>query len=72
MNKNLNVLLVGINSKYIHSNLAIRCLSKYIKDNVKDNININFLEVSINNRYNEIIDALTNEDYDIIIFSAYI
>ena len=28
----MNVLLVGVNAKYIHSNLAVRYLKAYTKD----------------------------------------
>ena len=70
-NNKPKVLLVGINAKYIHSNLAIRYLKNYIQEN-STNDNIHTVEYSINNRADEIIQAVFGENPDIIGFSTYI
>ncbi|WP_231272463.1 B12-binding domain-containing radical SAM protein [Clostridium botulinum] len=67
--KKLKVLLVGINSKYIHSNLAIRYLRAYTKDLDYD---CNIREFSINDREERILKEIINEKPNIIAFSCYI
>ncbi|MCD3298280.1 cobalamin B12-binding domain-containing protein, partial [Clostridium botulinum C/D] len=54
----MKVLLVGINSKYIHSNLAIRYLRAYTKDL---NYDCNIREFSINDREERILKEIINE-----------
>lgn len=68
MNK-LKVLLVGINSQYVHSNLAIRYLKAYTKDL---DYNPVIMEFSINDRAERILEELIREKPDIIAFSCYI
>lgn len=68
MNK---VLLVGINAKYIHSNLAIRYISKYIKQK-KTSLEVDILEVSINQNLDFVLDEIVNCSADIICFSVYL
>lgn len=65
----MKVLLVGINAKYIHSNLAILYLSNYGK---KYKEYINTVEYTINNYTDEIIQGIYREKADIIAFSCYI
>lgn len=64
----MNIILATLNSKFIHSNLAIR----YLKEYVKDISNVEILEFTIN----QTIDSITSEIYkknpDILGFSTYI
>lgn len=62
-------LLVAINSKYIHSNLAVLCL-KTAAMPYSDNISI--AEYSINNRMEDILRGIYEEKPDFIGFSCYI
>lgn len=65
----MNVLLVGINAKFIHSNLAIRYLEKYCRD-YKDNIET--VEFTINNLYDFILQEIYKKKPDILSISCYI
>lgn len=65
----MKVLLVGINAKYIHSNLAILYLSQYGK---KYQEHIKTVEYTINNYTDEILQDIYQEKADIIAFSCYI
>lgn len=63
-------ILVGINSKYVHTNLAIRYLKKYIEENSNEKIKI--YESSINNNIQKIIRDIVEYEADNIFFSVYI
>lgn len=65
----MKILLVGINSKFIHSNLAIRYLYAYTKD-LKYNIEIK--EYTINDSIENILRGILEEEPDVICFSTYI
>lgn len=65
----MKVLLTAINSKYIHSNLAIYYLRAYAKD-YKDDIKIK--EFTINNQTEYILEEIYKEKPDVIAFSCYI
>lgn len=65
----MKVLLVGINSKYIHSNLAIRYLKAFTKDL---NFHSDTKEYTINDRIENIVPSIMEEKADIIAFSTYI
>src|SRR5699024_3630240 len=58
----------SLNSKYIHSNLAIRYLSEY----VKDLIGIDVFEFTINQNQDFIASEIHKKKPDIIGFSTYI
>ncbi|WP_461205502.1 B12-binding domain-containing radical SAM protein [Clostridium sp. DL1XJH146] len=67
--KKKKVTLVGINSKFIHSNLAIR----YLEANTRDlDYECNLREFSINDRTEKILEEIIREEPDIIGFSCYI
>jgi len=68
----VKVLLLGINSKYIHSNLAIRCLKKYALTKIHENVDIEILECSINQHYKDILNEVAKKEYNLILFSTYI
>ena len=58
-------LLVAINSKYIHSNLAVYCLKSATKHSEK----VSIKEFTINNRTEDIIKGIYEEKPDVIGFS---
>ena len=59
--KNMKTLLIGINAKYIHSNLAIRLLKK----NTKYPVDIK--EFNIKDNYLDIVNYIINNNYNIIV-----
>ncbi|MGL4642303.1 MAG: B12-binding domain-containing radical SAM protein [Cetobacterium sp.] len=67
MNK---IVLVGINSQFIHTNLAIRYLKSYVEK--YSDLKIELYESNINNQVQNIITDLFNLDADHYIFSTYI
>lgn len=66
----MKTLLVAINSKYIHSNLAIRCLKAYADS--KGEFNINIAEYTINQPISLILCEIIKEQPDAIGLSCYI
>ena len=62
----MKTLLIGINAKYIHPNLAIRLLKK----NTKYPVDIK--EFNIKDNYLDIVNYIINNNYNIIGFSCYI
>ena len=64
------IVLAALNAKYIHSNLALRYLSRF-QDNLK-NHNIITREFTINQRPDFIVEELFRLQPDVILFSAYI
>ncbi len=66
----MNILLCGINAKYIHTNLAIRQIKGYVEQN--SNYSINIVEYTINNYVNDILKSLYEHKPDILGFSCYI
>ena len=65
----MKVLLTALNSKYIHSNLAIRYLKAFTKDM---NYEAKLKEFSINDREERILKEIITEEPDIVAFSTYI
>lgn len=63
-------LIVGINAKYIHSNLAIYSLGAYLSENT--NISPCIKEYTINMPVSEILRDIYEEKPDIVAFSTYI
>lgn len=64
----MKILLTSLNSKFIHTNLAIR----YLKSMVHEYVECKILEFTINQRIEKITYKLLKEDYDILGFSTYI
>ncbi|MGL5949865.1 MAG: cobalamin-dependent protein, partial [Cetobacterium sp.] len=64
------IVLVGINSQFIHTNLAIRYLKSYVEK--YSDLKIELYESNINNQVHSIITDLFNLDADHYIFSTYI
>ncbi|MDF2880845.1 MAG: radical protein [Clostridiaceae bacterium] len=65
----MKVLLVAINSKFIHSNLAVRYLKKYTEE-LQYQCRIN--EFTINDRREKILQHIIEQSPDIVAFSCYI
>lgn len=65
----MNTLLVAINSKYIHSNLAVYSISAYAKSKGYD---ISLSEYTINQSVETIIKDIYRQKPDLLGFSCYI
>ncbi|RDY24136.1 DUF4080 domain-containing protein [Romboutsia maritimum] len=64
----MKILLTTLNSKFIHTNLAIR----YLKEFVRDLVDVEIREYTINNELDYILKDIYKGDYDVILFSTYI
>lgn len=64
----MKVLLTTLNSKYVHTNLALRYLYKCIEKEHDTEIK----EYTINMQIDDIVSDITNNNYDVICFSTYI
>ncbi|WP_455538841.1 B12-binding domain-containing radical SAM protein [Terrisporobacter sp.] len=64
----MKILLTTLNSKFIHTNLAIR----YLKESVKDLIQVDVREYTINNQLDYILKDIYKHNYDAVFFSTYI
>ena len=64
----MNILLTTLNSKFIHSNLAI----KYLNAMIKDIAQVKVKEFTINEDIEEILSEITKGGYDFVAFSCYI
>ena len=65
----MKILLTAINSKFIHSNLAVRYLKAFTED--MDYIS-KIREFSINDRDEKVLEEIIKEKPDIVAFSTYI
>ncbi|QCX33014.1 DUF4080 domain-containing protein [Caloramator sp. E03] len=63
----MNIVLAALNSKYIHSNLAIRYIKSYCKE-----YNIKLFEATINENLLDISMNILKMEPDVIGFSCYI
>lgn len=64
------VILAALNAKYIHSNLALRYLSRFQDNNRKHHVEI--MEFTINQRLDFIAEELFRKQPDVVLFSCYI
>lgn len=64
------VILAALNAKYIHSNLALRYLSRFQNNNQKHHVET--MEFTINQRLNFIAEELFRKQPDVVLFSCYI
>jgi len=64
------ILAVAINSKFVHTNPALRYIKKYIEHN--SDIEITLKEYTINNHINDILKNIFRESPTTIMFSVYI
>jgi radical SAM superfamily enzyme YgiQ (UPF0313 family) len=65
----MKVLLIAVNAKFIHSNLAVRYLKAYTRDIDYD---CSIMEFSINDRREKVLEAIAMEKPDAVAFSCYI
>ena len=65
----MKILLTAVNSKYIHSNLAVRYLRQFTKDMAYE---CKVREFSINDRDERILEEIIKERPDVVAFSTYI
>lgn len=63
----MKVLLVAVNSKYSHTNLAVRLLKAYSKSH-----DVEFLEYTINEPKFQVLSDIFKKDADAYFFSCYI
>ena len=62
----MKILLVAINAKYIHSNLAVYCLRAYAKERLGDaTFDINIAEYTINQQQDDILRDLYERKADV-------
>lgn len=66
----MKILLTTLNSKFIHTNLAIRYLNQMVRD--IENIDVDIREYTINNELDFILKDIYSNSYDVILFSTYI
>ena len=57
----MKILLTTLNSKFIHTNLAIR----YIKESIKDLIDVDLREYTINNQLDYILKDIAPENLSV-------
>ncbi len=65
----MNILLVAINAKYIHSNLAVYSLKSYAKEYQE---HIRIAEYTINHQIEYILQQIYKQEPDVLCFSCYI
>ncbi len=67
------ILLVAVNAKYIHTNIAVRYLKKYAEHHYNiDRDVIETCEYTINNTTDYILENIAKKKPDMLCFSAYI
>ena len=66
----MRVLLSALNAKYVHSNLAVHCLKEYARFSFDGEIDV--VEYTINQQFNEILRDIYLKKPDLIGFSCYI
>ena len=66
----LDNILVGINSKYVHTNLTIIYLKKFVIENSEHKIDI--YENTINNNIEKIVRDIVERNPKNIFFSVYV
>lgn len=67
----MKLLLVAINAKYIHSNLAVHSLRAYAKKHGASS-QVSLAEYTINHSEEDILKGIYREKADVIAFSCYI
>lgn len=67
--KTMKILLIAVNAKYIHSNLAVYCLKSYAAG---QGIQTELAEYTINHRQEDILADIYRRQPDVAAFSCYI
>lgn len=65
----MKVTLFALNSSYVHTNLAVRCIAKNLS---RHGYAVSVLERSLKERTRDILQALVSENADVYGFSVYI
>lgn len=65
----MKILLIAVNAKYIHSNLAVHSLKAYAE---RKGFPVSLLEFTINQRQDEILGEIYRQKPDVVAFSVYI
>lgn len=65
----MNILLIAINAKYIHSNLAVYSLKAYAGEYQR---HVQLMEYTINHRTDYILREIYKQQPDVLCFSCYI
>ncbi|MGG7178647.1 B12-binding domain-containing radical SAM protein [Clostridium paraputrificum] len=65
----MKILLTAVNSKYVHSNLAVRYLKAFTKDMPYEGV---IREFSINDREEHVLKEIIEEKPDVVAISTYI
>lgn len=68
----MKILLVTLDSKFIHANLAVRYLKKFCNDGGSENFNIEIKEFTINQKQEYILGEIFSANADLICFSSYV
>lgn len=68
----MNILLVAVNAKYIHSCPAVYSLKAYADKYKRTDADIQIAEYTINDRYGDILADIMKKEADVIAFSTYI
>ncbi len=69
----MKILLVAINAKYIHANLAVHTLRAYAGQHVRrEDIEIETAEYTINQQKDDILRDIYEKEADMVCFSCYI
>ena len=68
----MKILLIAVNAKYIHTNLAVRCLKAYAESQVPVAPEIEIAEYTINQQPRDVLADIWNRHADAAAFSCYI
>jgi radical SAM superfamily enzyme YgiQ (UPF0313 family) len=68
----MKILLVTLDSKFIHANLAVRYLKKFCKDIESEEFIIEIKEFTVNQKQEYILSEIFSANADLICFSCYI
>lgn len=68
----MKILLVAVNAKYIHSNLAVYSLQAYVREYLKQNVQVEIAEYTINHQMEDILAGIYKAKPDVLCFSCYI
>ena len=72
MNASDQVILCGLNARYVHTNLALRDLAAYVREHWQDAPQIEICEWTINDQELQILQRLYRQQAAIYAFSCYI
>jgi radical SAM superfamily enzyme YgiQ (UPF0313 family) len=68
----MKILLVTLDSKFIHANLAVRYLKKYCIDMENEDLSIEIKEFTVNQKHEYILSEILSSNADLICFSCYV